>query len=85
MENKPPSKVVTILVGGGIDEGDVFTVAGRAGSIGEARKLCLNPAFIKEYLVSRKEGAYILLVSHSGHHVFLPIRSVLEQDSVPTE
>jgi hypothetical protein len=77
MEEKTPSKIVTILVGGGIEEGDVFTVAGRAESLGEARKLCLDQTFIKEHVAGRKDGAYVLLVSHTGHHVFLPIRSII--------
>jgi hypothetical protein len=75
---KKANKIFTILVGNGIDEGQAFVVAGRAGSLKEARTLCLEPKFILQHICSRKEGAYVLIVSATGHQIFLPIQAILD-------
>lgn len=71
------NKIFTILVGDGVEVGDNFTVAGRTLSLKEARLLCRQSDFIREHVAQRKDGAYVLIVSSSGHNVFIPIQSLL--------
>lgn len=73
------NKIITILVGDGIALGDSFLVVGRAGSLKEARHLCRQSDFILRHIAGRKDGAYVLIVSSTGHNVFLPIQSILKR------
>lgn len=71
------NKIFTILVGDGVEVGDNFTVVGRTSSLKEARLLCRQSDFIRKHVALRKDGAYVLIVSSSGHNVFIPIQSLL--------
>lgn len=72
-------KVTTILVGDGLHDGAVFTVVGRASGIAEARKMCRAPEFIRKHMGDKPHGAFVLLVSSSGHNVFLPIGALFAE------
>lgn len=73
------NKIFTILVGDGIEVGDEFLVAARAESLKEARTLCRQKDFISKHVTGRRDGAYVLIVSNTGHNIFLPIQSLLEK------
>ena len=76
------NKIFTILVGEGIELGDCFSVAGRAGSLKEARHMCREASFIREHVAPKSDGAYVLIVSNTGHNIFIPIQSLLAREGI---
>ncbi len=69
-------KHVTILLGPGLGPGEIFEVVGQANGMAEARRLTRSRDFVSRHLLDRVDGAYVLLVSGSGHQAFIPISAL---------
>lgn len=64
---------ITILVGNKVGVGEVFQVAGFAGGMAEAVKICQGADFVKTHGDTHPGGFTVLLVNDGGHKEFIPL------------